>query len=100
MFRLITSKTYMSKASQEATNQLSISQRQSIRCMAAGDIKRAGGAFDRKELAQEEQYFRKKEAEEIEKYRQFLQQQRDKAKNKSTGTTDANKQSTDDKKSH
>lgn len=38
-----------------------------------GDIRGAGGAFSKKEKAQEEQYFRQKEKEELEQFKKNLE---------------------------
>jgi len=45
---------------------------QCCRSYSSGDIRKSGGSFGKKEQAQEEQYFRQKEREEIEQYRKEL----------------------------
>jgi len=44
-----------------------------------GDIRSAGGAFGKKEKAQEEQYFRQKEREELEQYKRKLDKEKTKS---------------------
>lgn len=45
---------------------------------ASGDIRGAGGTFGKKEKAQEEQYFRQKEKEELEQLKKKLDTNKDK----------------------
>lgn len=42
-----------------------------------GDIRNAGGTFGKKEKAQEEQYFRQKEKEELEQLKKKLQAEKE-----------------------
>ena len=47
--------------------------------LMSGEVGRGGGKFREREHAQEEQYFRQKEKEEIEKYRQEMDEAAKKA---------------------
>lgn len=45
-----------------------------------GDIRGAGGAFGKKEKAQEEQYFRQKEKEELSQFKKKLEENKNEKK--------------------
>ncbi len=50
------------------------------RLFSNGDISKAGGSFGKKERAQEEQYFRKKEKEELEAFKSSINKKKDSKK--------------------
>lgn len=74
MFALI----YRNKVSQISKNLRKFSS-----SSGSGDIRGAGGTFGKKEKAQEEQYFRQKEKEELVEFKKKLEQ-KDKDKTKTT----------------
>lgn len=48
--------------------------RRSLSSSGSGDIRGAGGTFGKKEKAQEEQYFRQKEKEELAQFKKKLEE--------------------------
>lgn len=57
----------------------------SLSSSGSGDIRGAGGTFGKKEKAQEEQYFRQKEKEELAQFKKKLEE-KDQKKPKDSGS--------------